>query len=57
MADQSTLTGRLARFAKVGANLGGFAAGTAMARAGGRVLDDPRNAAELKRVLGELKGR
>ncbi|PZU44442.1 MAG: ABC transporter ATP-binding protein [Sphingomonas sp.] len=56
MADQSTLTGRLARFAKVGANLGGFAAGTAMARAGGRSLDDPKNAAELKRVLGELKG-
>ncbi|TPE58738.1 AarF/ABC1/UbiB kinase family protein [Sandaracinobacter neustonicus] len=56
MADQSTLTGRLARFAKVGANLGGFAAGAAVARAGGRSLDDPKNAAELKRVLGELKG-
>ncbi len=56
MADQSTLTGRIARFAKVGANLGGFAAGAAVARAGGRSLDDPRNAAELKRVLGELKG-
>ncbi len=56
MSEQSTLSGRIARFAKVGANLGGFAAGTAMARAGGRSLDDPRNAAELKRVLGELKG-
>ena len=56
MADQSTLAGRLTRFAKVGANLGGFAAGAAVARAGGRSLDDPRNAAELKRVLGELKG-
>lgn len=56
MPDNSTLTGRLARFAKVGANLGGFAASTAFARAGGRALDDPRNAAELKRVLGELKG-
>lgn len=56
MAEQSTLSGRLARFAKVGANLGGFAASTAVARAGGRALDDPRNAAELKRVLGELKG-
>lgn len=42
--------------AKVGANLGGFAAGAAVARAGGRSLDDPKNAAELKRVLGELKG-
>lgn len=56
MAEQSTLSGRIARFAKVGANLGGFAAGAAVARAGGRALDDPRNAAELKRVLGELKG-
>jgi predicted unusual protein kinase regulating ubiquinone biosynthesis (AarF/ABC1/UbiB family) len=56
MAEQSTLGGRIARFAKVGANLGGFAAGAAAARAGGRPLDDPRNAAELKRVLGELKG-
>jgi predicted unusual protein kinase regulating ubiquinone biosynthesis (AarF/ABC1/UbiB family) len=56
MAEPSTLPGRLARFAKVSANLGGFAAGAAVARAGGRSLDDPRNAAELKRVLGELKG-
>ncbi|MCG2840300.1 AarF/UbiB family protein [Sandaracinobacter sp. RS1-74] len=56
MAEQSTLSGRLARFAKVGANLGGFAASAAVARAGGRALDDPKNAAELKRVLGELKG-
>lgn len=56
MAEQSTLSGRIARFAKVGANLGGFAAGAAVARAGGRALDDPRNAEELKRVLGELKG-
>lgn len=56
MPEQSTLTGRIARFAKVGANLGGFAAGAAVARAGGRSLDDPKNAAELKRVLGELKG-
>lgn len=56
MADTSTFSGRLARMAKVGANLGGFAAGAAVARAGGRSLDDPRNAAELKRVLGELKG-
>jgi predicted unusual protein kinase regulating ubiquinone biosynthesis (AarF/ABC1/UbiB family) len=56
MADQSTLSGRIARFTKVGANLGGFAAGAAAARMGGRALDDPKNAAELKRVLGELKG-
>ncbi len=56
MTEQSTLSGRLARFAKVGANLGGFAAGAAAARVGGRSLDDPKNAAELKRVLGELKG-
>ncbi len=56
MAEQSTLAGRMARLAKVGVNLGGFAAGAAVARAGGRALDDPRNAAELKRVLGGLKG-
>ncbi len=56
MTERATLGGRIARFAKVGANLGGFAAGAAAARAGGRALDDPRNAAELKRVLGELKG-
>ena len=56
MPENSTLAGRVARFAKVGANLGGFAASTALARAGGRSLDDPKNAAELKRVLGELKG-
>ncbi|MFQ3665684.1 MAG: AarF/UbiB family protein [Sphingomonadaceae bacterium] len=53
---EATLTGRLARFAKVGANLGGFAATTAAARLGGRDLGDARNAAELRRVLGELKG-
>ncbi len=46
----------MARFAKVGVNLGGFASGMAAARVGGRALDDPKNAAELKRVLGELKG-
>lgn len=56
MPENNTLAGRVARFAKVGANLGGFAASTALARAGGRSLDDPKNAAELKRVLGELKG-
>lgn len=56
MTEQPTLAGRIARFARVGANLGGFATGVAAARMGGRSLDDPRNAAELKRVLGELKG-
>ena len=56
MTEKSTLAGRMARVAKVGVNLGGFAAGAALARAGGRSFDDPRNAAELKRVLGELKG-
>ncbi|WP_207790708.1 ABC1 kinase family protein [Thermaurantiacus tibetensis] len=53
---EATLTGRLARFARVGANLGGFAAGAAVARAGGRDFADARNARELRRVLGELKG-
>jgi predicted unusual protein kinase regulating ubiquinone biosynthesis (AarF/ABC1/UbiB family) len=53
---EPTLTGRLARFAKVGANLGGFAATAAAARLGGRDLADPKNAAELRRILGDLKG-
>lgn len=56
MAEDSTLAGRVARLAKVGVNLGGFATGLAATRVTGRALDDPRNAAELKRVLGELKG-
>ncbi len=56
MADPATLSGRLTRFARVGANLGGFAAGVAATRAAGRPLDDPRNAQELRRVLGGLKG-
>lgn len=56
MADKSSFSGRLVRFAKVGANMGGLAASTAIARIGGRPLDDPKNAAELKRVLGNLKG-
>lgn len=56
MTERPSFAGRIARVARVGANLGGFAAGAAAARLGGRSLDDPRNAAELKRVLGELKG-
>lgn len=56
MADEASFGGRLARAAKVGVNLGGFASGVAAARLGGRPLDDPRNAIELKRVLGGLKG-
>lgn len=56
MANGSKLSGRIARIAKVGANMGGFAAGAAIARIGGRPFDDARNAAELKRVLGGLKG-
>ncbi|MCS6986808.1 MAG: AarF/ABC1/UbiB kinase family protein [Sphingomonadaceae bacterium] len=52
----ATLTGQMMRFARVGAGLGGFAAGAAVARAGGRELADARNAAELRRILGDLKG-
>ncbi|WP_448586764.1 ABC1 kinase family protein [Thermaurantiacus sp.] len=53
---EPTLAGRIARFARVGANLGGFAASAAVARAGGRAFRDAENARELRRILGELKG-
>lgn len=56
MSDPATLSGRLTRLAKVGVNLGGFAAGMAATRVAGRPLDDRRNAEELRRVLGALKG-
>ncbi|QMW22033.1 ABC1 kinase family protein [Sandaracinobacteroides saxicola] len=56
MADHSSLTGTLARFGKVGLQLGGFAAQAGAARLGGRDFADPKNAAELRRALGSLKG-
>jgi predicted unusual protein kinase regulating ubiquinone biosynthesis (AarF/ABC1/UbiB family) len=56
MAETASLAGTIARFAKVGAGLGGFAASVGAARLGGRDFADPKNAAELRRALGNLKG-
>jgi predicted unusual protein kinase regulating ubiquinone biosynthesis (AarF/ABC1/UbiB family) len=54
--EQNRLSGRLSRYARVGANVGGMAARVAGARLFGRDLTDPRNAADLSAVLGGLKG-
>lgn len=54
--NEPSFTARVARFARVGTSLGGFAAGAAAARIGGRDLADQKNAAELRRILGNLKG-
>ena len=58
MADQerNRLTARAARYARVGANVGGVAARIAGARFFGFDLDRARNAAELAAALGGLKG-
>jgi predicted unusual protein kinase regulating ubiquinone biosynthesis (AarF/ABC1/UbiB family) len=54
--EQNRLSGRLTRYARVGANVGGVAARMAGARLFGRGLGDQRNAADLAAVLGSLKG-
>ena len=54
--EQNRLSGRLSRYARVGANVGGVAARVAGARLIGRDLTDPRNAADLAAALGGLKG-
>jgi predicted unusual protein kinase regulating ubiquinone biosynthesis (AarF/ABC1/UbiB family) len=54
--EQNRLSGRLSRYARVGANVGGVAARVAGARLFGRDLSDPRNAADLSAALGGLKG-
>jgi predicted unusual protein kinase regulating ubiquinone biosynthesis (AarF/ABC1/UbiB family) len=54
--EQNRLSGRLTRYARVGANVGGVAARVAGARLFGRDLTDQRNAADLSAVLGGLKG-
>ena len=58
MADQerNRLTARAARYARVGANVGGVAARIAGARIFGFDLDRAKNAAELASALGGLKG-
>ena len=54
--EQNRLTGRLSRYARVGAGVGGTAARIAGARLFGRDVSDPRNAADLAATLGGLKG-
>ena len=56
MSEDDNFGGRLARYAKVGASVGGFGLQMAASRIAGRRLDDPRNAAELRKALGGLKG-
>src|SRR5215469_806227 len=58
MADQeqNRFSARAARYARVGANIGGIAARFAGARLFGLDLDRDRNAAELALALGGLKG-
>lgn len=55
--EDSSLTGRARRYASVGRNLGGFAAGFALRRLTGRdVGDKAAHAAALTEALGGLKG-
>jgi predicted unusual protein kinase regulating ubiquinone biosynthesis (AarF/ABC1/UbiB family) len=57
MADESdNLGGRLGRYARVGASVGGLAARLAGERYLGLALDRDRHAAELRSALGGLKG-
>lgn len=55
-SEQNRLSGRLSRYARVGANVGGAAARIAGARLFGREFGDERNAAEIVAALGGLKG-
>jgi predicted unusual protein kinase regulating ubiquinone biosynthesis (AarF/ABC1/UbiB family) len=54
--EANRLSGRLARYARVGAGVGGLAARTIGSRALGRETDRSADAAELARMLGGLKG-
>jgi predicted unusual protein kinase regulating ubiquinone biosynthesis (AarF/ABC1/UbiB family) len=54
--ERNRLTGRLARYARVGSGVGGFAARTLGSRALGRGQGAEGQAAELARMLGGLKG-
>ncbi len=56
MADEENLRGRVKRYAKVGATVGGFAARTAGGRFLGLPLDSGKHAADLQQALGGLKG-
>src|ERR1700752_1173079 len=54
--EASSLAGRLARYARVGAGVGGVAARMMGARALGRETDLGMEAADVARLLGGLKG-
>ena len=54
--EANRLSGRLARYARVGAGVGGLAAKMIGSRALGRDVDRAANAADLARTLGGLKG-
>ena len=56
MAEGDKLTGRMKRYARVGTTMGGFAARFAGGRFLGMSLDKGEHAAELRNVLGGLKG-
>jgi predicted unusual protein kinase regulating ubiquinone biosynthesis (AarF/ABC1/UbiB family) len=55
-AEQNSLSGRLSRYARVGANVGGVAARVAASRLLNRTGDDAANARALTAALGGLKG-
>src|SRR5262249_29019767 len=54
--EQNRFSARAARYARVGANMGGVAARIAGARLFGLSLDRSQNAMELAAALGGLKG-
>jgi predicted unusual protein kinase regulating ubiquinone biosynthesis (AarF/ABC1/UbiB family) len=54
--EENSLSGRLSRYARVGANVGGVAARVAASRLFNRTGDDASNARALMEALGGLKG-
>lgn len=54
--ESNRLSARVGRYARVGANMSGLAAKMASARLFGGELDKSANAAEIREVLGNLKG-
>ncbi len=54
--ERNSLPRRVARYARVGAGVGGAAARIGAARLFGRSFGDPKNAADLVATLGGLKG-
>ncbi|MEI8146243.1 MAG: AarF/UbiB family protein [Alphaproteobacteria bacterium] len=54
--EENRLSGRLSRYARVGVNVSGAAASIAASRLFGTDLDRQKNASDLTRALGGLKG-